>query len=115
MPQLLTPAEVAEVLRVTLRTVQRYARDGRLDRVRIGCRLSRYTLASVIRLIEPETRNDSVSAESFSQLRRAARPNMRKSSHDGRRAVVLLWRAEPFGLVNAPMLRALLAAVRTDR
>jgi len=54
MPSLLTPTEVAHLLSVTPRTVQRYAREGRLARIKIGNRLSRYTRASVEQLIAPE-------------------------------------------------------------
>jgi excisionase family DNA binding protein len=50
---LLTPSEVAEFLRVTPRTVCRYAAEGRLERVKIGQRLSRYTVESVEALIDP--------------------------------------------------------------
>ena len=64
IPTLLTPAEVANVLRVTPRTIQRYARDGRLDRVKIGNRLSRYTAESVTRLIEPENELSPVTTPS---------------------------------------------------
>lgn len=49
--QLLTPAEVADVLRVSARTVRRYGDEGRLHRVRVGGRLARYTAASVEALI----------------------------------------------------------------
>jgi Helix-turn-helix domain len=52
--QLLKPAEVAAMLRVTTRTVARYAEDGRLDRVMLSSRLSRYTRESVEALIGGE-------------------------------------------------------------
>jgi predicted site-specific integrase-resolvase len=52
--QLLKPAEVAAILRVTPRTVARYAEDGRLDRVMLSSRLSRYTRESVEALIGGE-------------------------------------------------------------
>lgn len=48
---LLTPLEVAEILRVTPRTVRQWARDGRIERVRLGGRLARYTAESVEALI----------------------------------------------------------------
>jgi hypothetical protein len=49
--QLLTPAEAAAILRVTPRTLVRYAEDGRLHRVRLSSRASRYTRESVAALI----------------------------------------------------------------
>ncbi|HEY2181327.1 MAG TPA: helix-turn-helix domain-containing protein [Solirubrobacteraceae bacterium] len=54
MPELLTPTEVAQLLRITPRTVNRYAVDGRLQRVKIGERLSRYRREDVLALIDPE-------------------------------------------------------------
>jgi excisionase family DNA binding protein len=52
---LLTPSEVAELLRVTPRTVRRWAAEGHLERVRPGGRLSRYTLESVEAFLHPTT------------------------------------------------------------
>jgi excisionase family DNA binding protein len=52
MPQLLTPAQVAELLQVTPRTINRYAVDGRLRRVKIGQRLSRYRREDVEALLD---------------------------------------------------------------
>jgi excisionase family DNA binding protein len=49
--RLLTPRQVAVLLQVTPRTVCRYAAEGRLQRVKIGARLSRYTVESVEQLI----------------------------------------------------------------
>jgi excisionase family DNA binding protein len=51
MSRLLTPAEVAELLQVTPRTINRYAADGRLPRVKIGQRLTRYRWQNVEALI----------------------------------------------------------------
>ncbi len=56
LPQLLRPEEVAAVLQVTPRTVRRWGAAGRLERVRLGDRLTRYTTASVAALIDPSTR-----------------------------------------------------------
>src|SRR3954453_21851368 len=53
---LLTPAEVAAVLRVTPRTVRRYGRTGPLVAVCLSKRAIRYTAASVTALIA--TNND---------------------------------------------------------
>ena len=50
---LLTPTEVASILSIDPRTVRRWARDGRLQRVRLGGRLARYTPESVAALITP--------------------------------------------------------------
>jgi predicted transcriptional regulator len=49
--QLLTPGEVASLLRVTPRTVSRYAKAGRLQRVVLSPRASRYTAESVAALM----------------------------------------------------------------
>ena len=54
LPSLLTPTEVARVLRITTRTVNRYAIDGRLQRVKIGQRLSRYRREDVLALINED-------------------------------------------------------------
>ena len=54
LPELLTPTEVARVLRITTRTVNRYAIDGRLQRVKIGQRLSRYRREDVLALINED-------------------------------------------------------------
>lgn len=53
-PELLTPAEVARILRVTPRTVRRWGASGTLERIRLGGRLTRYTEASVTRLLAAE-------------------------------------------------------------
>lgn len=50
---LLTPAEVAAILRVTPRTVRRYGAAGMLERVSIGGRIRRYTAESVEALVDP--------------------------------------------------------------
>jgi excisionase family DNA binding protein len=54
--ELLTPAEVATLLRVTPRTIRKWASEGRLDRVRLGGRLVRYTPQSVADLIHNDAR-----------------------------------------------------------
>lgn len=55
MDPLLTPEEVAAILRVTPRTVRRYGAAGTLERVAIGGRIRRYTASSVEALIAPST------------------------------------------------------------
>jgi excisionase family DNA binding protein len=54
MPSMLTVDEVAEFLRVTPRTVHRLAKVGRLQRIRLGHRITRYPIESVEALIHPE-------------------------------------------------------------
>ncbi len=70
---LLTPSEVARLLRVTPRTVQRWSNDGKLERVRLGRRVVRYTAGSVERLISP---SETASPE-------ATTPGSPKMSDDG--------------------------------
>jgi excisionase family DNA binding protein len=48
---LLTPEEVAQLLRVTPRTVRRWGAEGTLERIRLGGRLTRYRADDVQRLI----------------------------------------------------------------
>ncbi|MGH2941330.1 MAG: helix-turn-helix transcriptional regulator [Solirubrobacteraceae bacterium] len=55
LPDLLRPEQVAEVLQITPRTVRRWGATGRLQRVRLGDRLTRYTAGSVAALIDPST------------------------------------------------------------
>src|ERR1700730_11511487 len=50
---LLTASEVAELFRVTPRTISRWANAGLLERVRVGG-ISRYPLAAVEELLHPE-------------------------------------------------------------
>jgi len=52
-PSLLTPSEVALLLRISPPTVARYGRDGRIERVKVGASLSRYMRRSVLALVEP--------------------------------------------------------------
>ena len=52
--RLLTADEVALILRVTDRTVRRWANQGRLERIKLGDRLVRFTVESVEALIRPE-------------------------------------------------------------
>jgi excisionase family DNA binding protein len=52
-PQLLRPDEVAEILQVTPRTVRRWGAAGVLERIRLGDRLTRYTIESVEAFIHP--------------------------------------------------------------
>jgi excisionase family DNA binding protein len=54
VPTLLCAPEVAELLNVSVRTVQRLAAEGRLERRRLGYRTTRYTAASVAALIDPD-------------------------------------------------------------
>lgn len=51
---LLTADDVAEILKVTPRTVRRWATAGMLERVPLGGRLVRYTPQSVHELIQPK-------------------------------------------------------------
>jgi len=51
LPDLLTPGEAASILRVTPKTLARWAEGGRVERVRLGERSSRYTRASVAALV----------------------------------------------------------------
>ena len=48
---LLTPAEVGAILRISRRHVRRLGATGVLDRIRIGARTTRYTADSVAQLI----------------------------------------------------------------
>ncbi len=57
----LRPGEVAEILRVTPRHVRRLAVAGRLERIRLGARTSRYTATSVAALISPSNENGPAS------------------------------------------------------
>lgn len=50
----MTPAEVAEVLRVTPRTIRRWANEGRIARVHLGGRLTRYRDRDVAALINDD-------------------------------------------------------------
>lgn len=52
---LYTPAEVARKLRVSERTLRRWAHEGRIRRVRLSYRVSRYTAASIEALVSPVT------------------------------------------------------------
>jgi excisionase family DNA binding protein len=49
---LYTQQELADMLRISTRTVRRWARDGRIEEVRLG-RLVRYTTGSVEALMRP--------------------------------------------------------------
>ena len=51
---LLTPTEVSEQLRVSTRTLRRWAEEGRIERVRLSYRISRYTGESVAALCSPD-------------------------------------------------------------
>lgn len=57
-PRLLTATEVAELLGLTPRTVKRLAAEGRLARVVLGRRSTRYRQDDVARLIDDCTQND---------------------------------------------------------
>jgi excisionase family DNA binding protein len=52
LSELLTPEEVAETLRISVRTVRRMAASGLLERVRIGHRTTRYRATEVAALID---------------------------------------------------------------
>lgn len=49
----MTIKEVADYLRVSVRTVARHADEGRLTRYRVGRRSVRYSRDQVVRLAEP--------------------------------------------------------------
>lgn len=52
MTELMTPAEVADALRVTVRHVYNLAADGKLDSIRIGDKTLRIKRASVEAMID---------------------------------------------------------------
>lgn len=52
--RLLTPGEVAEIFRVDPKTVTRWAKDGRLSRVRTPGGHSRFRESEVRALLQPE-------------------------------------------------------------
>jgi excisionase family DNA binding protein len=56
---LLTAAEVAALLGLTPRTVKQLAHDGRLPRVVLGRRSTRYRLGDVLALIDDCTSSES--------------------------------------------------------
>jgi excisionase family DNA binding protein len=60
--QLLTAVEVAELLGLTPRTVKQLAHDGRLARVVLGRRSTRYRLDDVLALIDGCTNSGSPAA-----------------------------------------------------
>ncbi len=60
---LLTAEEVAAILRITPRTVIRFANSGKLPRVKVGPKTTRYTASSVLALIEASTDLANVSPE----------------------------------------------------
>src|SRR3712207_2343318 len=62
LPRLLTAEEVAAVLGVDPRTVQRFASDGRLPRVVLGRRSTRYRDSDVRALIDHCLQNDDSTA-----------------------------------------------------
>ena len=57
-PELMTTREVAAVLRVDPRTIQRWAARGRLARVRLPTHTTRYRRCDVEALLEPTTSAD---------------------------------------------------------
>jgi len=61
-PSLLTPSEVALLLRISPPTVARYGRDGRIERVKVGASLSRDMRRSVLALVEPSRTTTGVQA-----------------------------------------------------
>lgn len=50
--QLLTPQDVAKLLRVHLQTVYRWAADGRLPSVKVGGKAVRFRLADVRQVVQ---------------------------------------------------------------
>jgi excisionase family DNA binding protein len=62
MMPLLSAAEVAEILKVSSRSVLRYAREGRIECVQLGHRTVRFTPESVAALIRPTTSEGPVTS-----------------------------------------------------
>jgi excisionase family DNA binding protein len=58
LPALLTTPEVAELLRVSPRTVDRWAIEGRIPRVHVGARAVRYRVDDIAALIGPVNDHD---------------------------------------------------------
>lgn len=54
-PRMLTPQEAAEILNTSLRTVFRLAREGRLTRVKLGTRSTRFRLHDIENLASCES------------------------------------------------------------
>jgi excisionase family DNA binding protein len=52
MDELLTATELAERLRVRPETVRQWARDGRIPRVKVNAKITRYDVADVIRALK---------------------------------------------------------------
>jgi excisionase family DNA binding protein len=75
MDQLLTPRQVAELLQITPRTVCRYAAEGRLQRVKIGTRLTRYTVDSVAQLITPQNDQEPLDKAAPGKAARGTAPH----------------------------------------
>jgi excisionase family DNA binding protein len=61
LEQLLLPAEVARILRVTVRTVERYCKQGKLRAVKIGrlWRIPRGSLEAFLRTEEANAKRGS--------------------------------------------------------
>lgn len=57
-PEYLTRQEAADLLRVDVQTIDRYANAGRLTRLRVGPRRTLFRSAQVRALIERGTEND---------------------------------------------------------
>lgn len=64
--ELLTPAETAELLRVSPQTLRRYAAERRLEAVRLTARTLRYRRASVEALIASGGAGDPTTTEVLS-------------------------------------------------
>jgi excisionase family DNA binding protein len=72
--QLLTAVEVADLLGLTPRTVKQLAHDGRLPRVVLGRRSTRYRLGDVLTLIDDCTRSESPAATAELSRRTSSAP-----------------------------------------
>lgn len=59
MGELLTPAEVAQRLKVTARQVRNYVNDGTLEHVRISPRVIRIPASSLEKLLEARLNADT--------------------------------------------------------
>lgn len=77
---LLTAAEVAALFKVTTRTVWRWAHDGRLERIRIGSGVTRFTAPSVAALLKPTSMTPPGSRPDASEIEGSHNANDRTRS-----------------------------------
>jgi len=72
--RLLCAGDVAVALDVSIRTVQRLADEGRLQRVRLGYRTTRYTLGSLEALIADGSENGTAPLDESEAAQDSGRP-----------------------------------------